>query len=100
MENSLVRLEVDSIDDVDLKCRANELIEDIFAFRSKYCSDLSLIDTMIEYSFKYDIPLQELGNTIADHKEFVTILEKQLEREGYIKVSKINEEDLMSDEEW
>ncbi|MHB8097973.1 MAG: hypothetical protein ACYDD5_00075 [Sulfuricurvum sp.] len=100
MENSLVRLEVDSIDDVDLKCRANELIEDIFAFRSKYCSDLSLIDTMIEYSFKYDIPLQELGNTIADHKEFVTILEKQLEREGYIKVSKINEEDLISDEEW
>lgn len=100
MENSLVRLEADSIDDVDLKCRANELIEDIFAFRSKYCSDLSLIDTMIEYSFKYDIPLQELGNTIADHKEFVTILEKQLEREGYIKVSKINEEDLISDEEW
>lgn len=88
------------MEEVDLKSRANELIEDIFLFKSEKCKDLSLIDTIIEYSFKHNLPLQEVGNVLADHKEFVSILEKQLEKEGYIRVYGSDKSPSVFDDEW
>jgi hypothetical protein len=56
---------------------------------------------MIEYSHQKDIPLQEIGNTIADNKDFSSIFRKTLAKEGYFR----EEDDLfesggLSDDEW
>jgi len=77
---------------------AEALIEDIYKFRKEKAPDLSIMETLIEYSFHYEIPLQELGNVISEHKIFVGILEKELAREKYIKLEE--EEDNFDEEEW
>jgi len=74
------------------------LIEDIYRFKKEKAPDLSIMETLIEYSFQYEIPLQELGNIISDHKIFVGILEKDLAKEKYIRLEE--EEDNFDEEEW
>jgi len=84
----------------DNKYKSNELIESIFAFKREKCDGLSLVDTLIEYSFHYDIPIQEVGNVISEHSEFVSMLEKQLERDGYILKDKSKNDIELNEEEW
>lgn len=89
--------------DAELYAKANSLIEDIFKFKKDKCGDLSLLETIIEYSHKFNIPIQEIGNTIADHKDYVNIFKKQLTKEGYFRddiASTNNDEDDFDDEEW
>jgi len=88
-------------DEAELYQISNDLIEDIFRFKKEKCKNLSLIETMIEYSFKNDIPLQELGNIIADHKDYMEILRQELIDEGYFRGEEIPFDGMMfSDEEW
>ncbi len=83
------------------KNEAQEFIEKLFEFKRDKCDGLSMMETMIEYSYKYDITLQEMGNTISEHKEFVQILEKQLEDDGYIRKEKTELDEMALDEdEW
>ena len=89
----------------DFKTDAEELIEKIYSFKKDKCQDLGLMDTMIEFSYKFNIPLQEMGNILSEHKIFVGILEKQLEREGFIKKPISSEEETkkteeINEEEW
>jgi ribosome-interacting GTPase 1 len=81
----------------ELYSKANDLIEDIYRFKKEYAEDLSLIETIIEYSFKTGIPLQELGNILSDHKDFVNIFRKQLTKEKYFRDG-VEEE--YENEEW
>jgi len=74
------------------------LIEDIYRFKKEKAQNLSIMETLIEYSFQYEIPLQELGNVISEHKIFVGILEKELAKEKYIRLEE--EEDNFDEEEW
>ena len=83
------------------KNEAQEFIEKLFKFKRDKCDGLSIMETMIEYGYKYDITLQEMGNTISEHKEFVQILEKQLEEDGYIRKEKTELDEMALDEdEW
>ena len=85
----------------DNKYQANELIESIFEFKREKCEGLSLMETLIEYSFKFDIPLQEVGNVISEHKEFIKILEHQLEKDGYIRTEETELDSMEMDaDEW
>lgn len=87
--------------DVDLYRSATDLIDDIFRFKTERCQELTILETIIEYGYKNDIPLQELGNIIADHKEYVEILRKTLVKEGYFREEEgLFDEIEMSDEEW
>jgi ribosome-interacting GTPase 1 len=93
----MIEIESDAV----LYSKATTLIEDIFRFRKEKAQDLSLLETMIEYSHQKDIPLQEIGNTIADNKDYVEIFRKTLAKDGYFRM----EDDLfdeieMLDEEW
>lgn len=96
MEN----IEIES--DAELYAKANSLIEDIFRFKKDKCGDLSLIESIIEYGFQYDIPIQELGNVIADHKDYLVMFKKQLIKDKYMKEEDISAlEDMdFDDEEW
>jgi hypothetical protein len=59
------------------------------------------METLIEYSFKFDIPLQEVGNVISEHKEFIKILEHQLEKDGYIRTEETELDSMEMDaDEW
>jgi hypothetical protein len=87
--------------DSDLYRSATDLIDDIFKFKTDFCQDLTILETIIEYGYKKDIPLQELGNIIADHKEYVEILRKTLVKEGYFRAEEDLFDDIeMSDDEW
>ena len=83
----------------EYKNEAQDLIEDIYKFKRERCEGLSLVDSIIEYSFKFDIPIQEIGNVLADHKEFLSLFEKQLKREFYIKMSE-DEIENFDENEW
>jgi len=76
-----------------------ELIENIFKFKKERCPDFSTLDAIIEYCHFNDLNIQEIGNVISEHKEFVDILEKQLIREKYIRTPKNQTSDLV-EEEW
>jgi len=80
------------------KADADTLIEDIYRFKREKAEDLTMMEILIEYSFQHEIPLQELGNIISEHKIFVNILEKELTREKYIRVEE--EEETFDEEEW
>jgi hypothetical protein len=85
----------------DLYKTATDLIDDIFKFKKNYCRDLTILETIIEYGYKKDIPLQEIGNIIADHKEYVEILRKTLVKEGYFREEEGLFDDIeMQDDEW
>jgi len=86
--------------EAELYNKANKLIEDIYKFKREYAAGLSLIETIIEYSTVYSIPLQEIGNTLADHKDFVKIFKNQLTKEKYFKEESTNEYEEYDDEEW
>ena len=81
------------------KADADALIEDIYKFKREKAEDLTMMETLIEYSFKHDIPLQELGNVISEHNFFVSILEKELAKEKYIRLED-EEDDNFDEEEW
>jgi len=91
------------MDKTKLKTDAEELIEDIYDFKRLKCNDLSLMDSIIEYSYVFDMSLQEIGNILSEHEIFVNILKKQLTKEKYFKMT---EEDIklreteMNEEEW
>jgi hypothetical protein len=91
-------MEIES--EAELYNKANKLIEDIYKFKSEYATDLSLIDTIIEYSTVSSIPLQEIGNTLADHKDFVKIFKNQLTKEKYFKEENTVDYGEYEDEEW
>ena len=87
--------------DAELYSKATALIEDIFAFKKERAQDLSLLEVIIEYSHQKDIPLQELGNVIADHKDYVEIFRKTLAKDGYFRQEEgLFDEIEMLDEEW
>jgi len=91
------------MDKTKLKTDAEELIEDIYDFKRLKCNDLSLMDSIIEYSYVFDMSLQEIGNILSEHEIFVNIFKKQLTKEKYFKMT---EEDIklreteMNEEEW
>jgi len=82
------------------KKEVEDLIEDIFKFKKEKCPDFNTIDVIIEYAYKNNRDVQELGNILAQHKEFVTILEKQLKREKYIHVEDTGDVESFNEEEW
>lgn len=88
--------------EAELYAKANTLIEDIFKFKKEKCKDLSLIESIIEFGVYNDIPIQELGNVIADHKDYLIMFKKQLIREGYIREDElINMYEIeYNEEEW
>ena len=87
--------------EAELYKRANKMIENIYKFKREYAEDLSILDTIIEYSRVSSIPLQEIGNTLADHKDFIKIFKKQLVRDKYFKDdSKENIDILLEEDEW
>lgn len=86
------------LDEVMDKKEVEALIEDIFKFKRARASNLSIIDIIIEYAYFNERDVQELGNIISEHKEFVEILEKQLIREKFIK-QELNETTL-DESEW
>jgi archaellum biogenesis ATPase FlaH len=69
------------------KQEAEDILEDIFKFKKEKAQDLSIMDTIIEYAYKNDYDIQEIGNIISEHEEFKIILEKQLIRDHYIKTN-------------
>ena len=80
---------------------AEELIQDIYKFKNEYCKDLTLMESIIEYSFKKEIPLQDIGNSISEHKDFMVILEKQLIRDKYIKhIPTELDSFILNEDEW
>jgi len=87
--------------DAVLYHKATMLIEDIFKFKKERAQDLSFLETIIEYSHYTDIPLQEIGNTIADNKDFSSIFRKTLAKDGYFRMENdLFDEIEMLDEEW
>ena len=86
--------------DAELYSKANDLIEDIFKFKRERCGDLSLIETVIEYGYKNDIPIQELGNILADHKDYVSMFRKQLTKDGFFREDEEIFDIRYNDEEW
>jgi len=78
---------------------AYTMIENIYKFKREKAEDLSIIDTIIEYSFDTGIPIQEIGNIISEHKEFMLMFSKQMVDEGYIRVDR-DELDKLDVEEW
>jgi len=71
--------------DDSLKEEAKILIEDIFKFRKEQCPELNILEAIKEYSFKNDIPLKEIGDTISEHNDIVKIIEEELTRCNYFK---------------
>jgi hypothetical protein len=91
------------MDKNNLKSDAEVLIEKIYKFKREKCDDLSLLDTIIEYSYQTDIPLLEIGNTLSEHEIFVNIFRKTLQSEKYFKKSEedlLNEKLQLNEEEW
>ena len=86
--------------EAELYSKANDLIEDIFKFRKEKCGDLSIIETVIEYGYTHDISIQELGNTLADHKDYVSIFRKQLTKDRFFREDEEILETEYDDEEW
>ncbi len=91
-------MEIES--DRELYNKANELIESIYLFKNKYAQNLSLIETIEEYSFVKNIPLEEVGNSLSYHKDFKAIFKKQLIKEKYFKSEGEVGEVGYEDEEW
>jgi len=88
---------------INLKSEAEELIEDIYRFKAERCDGLSLIDTIIEYSYQKNISLQEVGNTLSEHEIFVNIFKKVLQKEKYFKKTPEElefEQNELNEEEW
>jgi len=81
------------------RSNSETLIEDIYKFKKERAQELSMMELLIEYSFQHDIPLQELGNNISDHKIFTNMLEKELAREKYIRLDDCDEGNF-NEEEW
>ena len=86
--------------EAELYIKANELIEDIFKFKKEKCQDLSIMESIIEYSYQKSIPIQELGNILADHKEYVNIFKNQLIKDGYFRDESDNLDMEYIEEEW
>lgn len=84
---------------MDLDKEAYELIEKIYKFKVEFAEDLSIVDTIIEYGYQNNISVQEIGNVISEHKEFMVMFTKQLEKEGYIKNNKEELEEF-NEQEW
>ena len=83
----------------EYRSEAQDLIEDIYKFKREHCDGLSLIDSIIEYAFKFDIPIQEIGNVLSDHKEFLILFEKHLKDSFYIK-DPDRHKDIFNESEW
>lgn len=81
------------------KQEVQDVINDIFKFKREKCPEFSIIDTILEYAYKYDKNIQELGNIISEHEEFIQILEKQLVRTHYIKSDEPSQ-DTLDENEW
>jgi len=91
------------MDKTKLKTDAEELIENIYEFRRQKCDDLTLIDTIIEYSYHSDVSLQEIGNILSEHEIFVNIFKKQLQEQKYFKMTDEEmelKENELDEEEW
>lgn len=86
-------------DELDRK-EVEELIDDIFNFKKEKCPDFNTIDVIIEYAYQNNRDVQEIGNILAEHKEFVTILEKQLKREKYIQSEDAENYERFDEDEW
>jgi hypothetical protein len=83
--------------DIALKDEATELIEAIYDFKEKYAKDLNSLETIIEFCYKHDLDLQEVGEILAEHTEYTKILEQELISQKYsrnfIKSEKIDEKE-------
>ncbi len=86
--------------DAELYRKANILIEDIFKFKKEKCEGLSIMETIIEYGDQFNIPIQELGNIMADHKDYIEIFKNQLIKDKYFKSEYAEDEKDFNDEEW
>jgi len=62
----------------------NELVDDISLFRKEFCKDLHIMDVLIEYSFRNDIEIEELGYTLSEHKYFIEMFEDELIKGKYM----------------
>jgi hypothetical protein len=82
------------------KREVEELIEDIFRFKKEKCPNFNTIDVIIEYAYQNDRDVQEIGNILGEHKEFVEIFEKQLKREKYIRTPDCDDFDDFDYNEW
>ena len=83
---------------MEMKHEAEMLIEDIYKFKREKAHELSLMETILEYSHSKDIPIQEIGNILAEHDTFVEIFTKDLERTKFIKTTKSLDE--LNEMEW
>jgi len=91
------------MDKTKLKTDAEELIENIYEFRRHKCDDLTLMDTIIEYSYRSNVSLQEIGNILSEHEIFVNIFKKQLQEQKYFKMTDEEMElrdNELDEEEW
>jgi len=80
--------------------QAEDLIKSIFKFKKEFAEDLNLLDTIVEYSYKKNIPIQEIGNILSNHKDFKTIFKKQLIKEKYFKSEVDYEINDYDEDEW
>ena len=87
-------------EDLEFKKSSLDLIEKIYKFKDEKCEGLTLMETILEFSFKFDIPITEIGNTISYHPEFVLMLEKQFKRECFIKDEYDEVIQEFNEEEW
>lgn len=71
------------MNEILLKDQASELIEAIYAFRDEYAKDLNSLDTILEFCYRYDLDIQGVGELLAEHSEYVKLLEQELVREKY-----------------
>jgi len=63
----------------------DDLVSDISKFRKEFCNDLNMLDVLIEYSYKMNIDLEQLGYVLAEHEQFKEILEIELIKGKYMK---------------
>jgi len=83
---------VDEMKIEDVKGAANSnielemLIEDISIFRRENCPNMNLLDVLLEYSFKKDIELEQLGYMLAENEQFKELLEIELIKGKYMKI--------------
>ena len=92
-----------SLDASDIKLfeKASDLISDIYKFKREKASDLTMMETIIEYSYSTGLPLQEIGNLLAEHEPYKKILKSELIRDNFFKDETVLiDNSSIDEEEW
>ena len=75
------------------------LVNDIFRFKKGYMPEDSLLDVLIEYSYRNQYDAYVLGKMISEYEGFVELFEKDCIKHKYIRPEYLKHEASI-DEDW